>query len=121
MELILKGEPRSTNHVWKHSCSRGFLHSYMTPEGKALKESYQWQARSQFHGKPLSCPLVVTVAIYRSTRRKLDIDNAGLKLLFDAMNGLVWEDDVQIEEMTVMKRFDKENPRIELSVTPLNG
>lgn len=40
MTLTLLGEPRSTNHVWKHACIRGFLHSYMTKEGKALKESY---------------------------------------------------------------------------------
>lgn len=117
MTLTLLGEPRSTNHVWKHSCSRGFLHSYMTPEGKALKESYQWQARAQYHDRPLSCPLSITVAVYCSTRRKLDIDNAGLKLLFDAMNGLVWEDDCQIEEMTVVKRFDRRNPRVELEIS----
>lgn len=35
------------------------------------------------------------------------------------MNGLVWEDDVQIEEMTVIKTYDKTNPRIELSISPL--
>lgn len=80
----------------------------MTPEGKALKESYQWQAQSQYHGKPLSCPLSISVTVFRSNKRKLDTDNAGLKLLFDAMNGLAWEDNVQIEEMTVRNTYDKE-------------
>jgi Holliday junction resolvase RusA-like endonuclease len=118
MTLTLVGEPRSTNHVWKHSCVRGFLHSYMTPEGKALKESYQWQARSQYLGPILKGALFVTVTLYHGTRRRQDIDNYS-KVLLDALTGTVWEDDSQVEELMVRRSYDKQNPRIELSVTEL--
>lgn len=119
MTLTLLGEPRSTGHIYRYACRGRHPAMYMTKAGKTLKESYQWQARDQYQGRPLSCPLSISVAIFPSTRRRFDIDNAGLKLLFDAMNGLVWEDDVQIEEMIVMKRYDKDNPRIELTVNKL--
>src|SRR5689334_17492242 len=114
MTLTLLGEPRSTNHVWKHSCQRGFLHSYMTPDGRTLKESYQWQARSQYREAPLKGPLTIAVTLFHGTRRKHDIDNYS-KVVLDALTGVVWVDDSQIEEMTVRRGYDKENPRIEIT------
>ena len=88
---------------------------YMTQAGKALKEDYQWQARSQFHGAPLSCPLAIVVTIYFPTRRRADWDNFH-KLSMDALSGIVWEDDCQIEDARVLKRYDKANPRIEIAI-----
>tara|TARA_R100000365_G_C2726532_1_gene57730 strand:- start:594 stop:917 length:324 start_codon:yes stop_codon:yes gene_type:complete len=91
---------------------------YMTAAGKALKEDYQWQARSQFHGEPLSVPLAIEVTIYFPTKRRSDWDNFH-KLSMDALSGIVWEDDSQIEDARVLKRYDKYKPRIEITITPL--
>lgn len=91
---------------------------YMTSAGKALKEDYQWQALGQFHGEPLSCPLSIVVTIYFPTRRRADWDNFH-KLSMDALSGIVWEDDSQIEEARVLKRYDKENPRIEIAIAAI--
>jgi len=88
---------------------------YMTAAGKALKEAYQWEARGQFHGAPLSTPLSVTVRLFYATKRKADWDNAH-KLWQDALSGIVWEDDSQIVEAHVFKGYDKERPRIELEI-----
>jgi len=37
----------------------------------------------------------------------------------DALTGIVWEDDSQIVEALVKKRYDKENPRIEIVINTL--
>lgn len=60
-------------------------------------------------------PLVVAVTLFHGTRRTVDIDNYG-KVLLDALTGIVWVDDSQIEEMTVRRGYDKERPRVEISI-----
>jgi Holliday junction resolvase RusA-like endonuclease len=43
---------------------------YMTPEGNALKEAYQWEARAQWKGKPLEGDVELKIALYFGTKRK---------------------------------------------------
>lgn len=87
----------------------------MSAEGKAIKEDYQWQAKSQWKGELLSEPFEIAVRLYHKTKRKQDIDNF-CKLLFDACNRIVWEDDNLIEKMTISKHHDPERPRIEVDI-----
>jgi Holliday junction resolvase RusA-like endonuclease len=88
----------------------------MSKEGKAIKESYQWQAKSQYGSKhPLKGPIIASVRLYHGTKRKTDIDNFG-KLLFDSLTGIVYEDDSQIMQATYAKDYDKSNPRIEIEI-----
>lgn len=89
----------------------------MTAEGKALKAAYQLQAQSQWRGEPLTGPLSLEVTLYFGTRRKGDIDNFN-KLVLDALTGIVWEDDSQIEELRLRKAYDKERPRVEVEIGP---
>jgi len=49
LELTLKGSPQSTNNIYRSVGHR----VYMTAKGKALKEDYQWQLKSQYKGKLL--------------------------------------------------------------------
>ena len=92
----------------------------MSADGKALKEDYQWQARAQFHRRPLQGALAVSVILYFGTRRKSDIDNFN-KLVLDALTGIVWNDDSQIEELRLLKRYDKARPRIEVTIRPYDN
>ncbi|MEO9623821.1 MULTISPECIES: RusA family crossover junction endodeoxyribonuclease [Alphaproteobacteria] len=119
MTITLLGEPRSTSHIYKYTCRSGFAQGYMSEEGKALKEDYQWQARSQFHGEPLGGPLSVSLTLYHRTKRKADIDNFN-KLVLDALTEIVWEDDHQIERLIVERAYDKERPRTELLIKPVH-
>jgi len=91
----------------------------MSKQGKYLKESYQWQAKSQWHAKPLTRGLKLTLRAYFGTKRTQDIDNFN-KLVLDALTGIVWEDDSQILELHIYKDYDKQNPRIELEVAQLS-
>ena len=111
MTITLTGEPRSTNNIYRHG--RGI--SYMTKEGKALKTSYQWEAKAQWRGKPRSDELEVWITLFFGTKRKSDWDNFH-KLSMDALTGIVWEDDSQIIYAHVEKQYDKRNPRIEIEI-----
>ncbi|WP_423066049.1 RusA family crossover junction endodeoxyribonuclease [Devosia sp. CN2-171] len=118
MKVTLKGEPKSTNHIYKYACRGSFPCMYMSADGKALKKEYQWQVKTQFRGEPLKGPLSITVTIYLPTKRRSDWDNFH-KLSMDALSGIVWEDDSQKQDARVLKSYDKENPRIEIEVREL--
>lgn len=114
-KIVLLGEPKSTNNIYKSTCRGRFASVYMSKEGKDLKESYTLQAINQFKKKPHECELEVTVNLYHGTHRRSDIDNFN-KILFDSLTGLVWVDDSQIVVLTTRKHYDKNNPRIEIEI-----
>lgn len=116
-KITLLGEPKSTQHIYKIAC-RPYPSIYMTPEGKAIKEDYAWQAKSQWKLPMLAEPFGIRVYFFHGTKRKQDIDNYS-KLMLDACSRIVWEDDNLIHEMHSFKRYDKENPRIELELFEL--
>lgn len=49
---------------------------------------------------------------------KCDADNC-LKAICDALNGIAWNDDVQVTDIHMRKRFSN-TPRVEVIVTPLS-
>jgi Holliday junction resolvase RusA-like endonuclease len=119
MNITLLGEPKSTQHIYKMSCVGGFARMYMSSEGKALKESYQWQAKSQHSGPPFEGPVSVSIVLYFQTKRQGDWDNFH-KISMDALTGIVWVDDKQIKSARVTMSYDKKNPRIEIEVSRLS-
>lgn len=115
MLITLAGEPKSTQHIYKFRCAGRIPMMYMDKDGKAIKESYQWQAKSQWKIKPIKDALNVKIDLFFANKRNHDIDNYN-KILLDALSGIVWEDDGQIQSMYVTKYYDKENPRIEITI-----
>ena len=115
LKLILTGSPRSTNTLYKTMCRGNFPTHFMSKEGKALKTDYSWQAKSQYHGKPIKGEIKMEVDLYLGTKRKQDIDNFN-KILYDSLTGILFEDDSQIIEVLTRKLYDKDNPRIELFI-----
>lgn len=113
--IILKGEPKSTNHIYKSVCRGRFASVYMSQQGKDLKESYQWQVKSQWKKQPIKTDIDLRVELFFGVNRKHDIDNYN-KILLDSMSGIVFEDDSQIQSLLIIKNFDKKNPRIEIEV-----
>lgn len=109
--IILEGNPISTSHVY-HQTGKV---RYMTAKSKALKADYQWQAKSQWEKPILTQKLSITVDLFFKNKLIRDWDNWH-KLSMDALTGIVWEDDSQIEEATVRKHLDKERPRIEIRI-----
>lgn len=116
--IILKGQPRSTQTCYKYACRGSFPTMYMDKKARDLKEDYKWQAKQQWKGKLLKDDISIIVELYFGTKRKVDWDNFH-KLSMDALEGVVFENDSQIQQAIVRKHYDKENPRIEVTVNIL--
>lgn len=116
MRFVFKTLPPSINHLYGRT-ARGV---YMRPEAATAKEEIGWEARAQYRGAPLSGELKVSLSLYWPDRRKHDIDN-GLKFLLDALSGILWVDDGQVVDLQVTKHYDRENPRLELSVDAITA
>ena len=109
--IIFKGNALSTNNIYRfHQYTM-----YMTKAGSAIKERYQWDAKSQWKKEIMYGRIEMYAKLYFGDKRKRDIDNYN-KLLLDSMSGIVYIDDKQIEKLTVEKLYDKENPRIEVEI-----
>lgn len=109
--ITLLGNPLSTQNIYlQHGRIR-----FMKKAAKELKESYQWQAKSQWKKKILESDLAIQIAIYFGDKRKRDWDNFH-KLTMDALTGIVWIDDHQIKKAEIKLFYDKKNPRTEISI-----
>jgi Holliday junction resolvase RusA-like endonuclease len=113
-EFTLKGNPKSTQRIYRFTCRGNFPSMYMTAEGKQIKETYQWELKSQ-KAKLFKGDISLSMEIFFNTKGKHDIDNFN-KLILDAGTGILWEDDNQIVSLNITKYYDKENPRIDLVV-----
>ena len=109
--IILEGSPISTQHLYKN---HGHIR-FMTKEAKELKESYQWQAKTQWKKPIIKGDVRVEIKLFFKDKRRRDWDNWH-KVSCDALTGIVWEDDCQIQEAKVTKHIDEKRPRIEIEV-----
>lgn len=111
IRIQFKDTPPSTQHIYRHSGT----HSYMTQEGVNCKETYQWEIRAQYKGKPLLDPISVVIELCFKDKRKRDVDNFN-KLILDAGSGLLWKDDSQIHELIIRKTIDKKKSGVSLCI-----
>lgn len=109
--IILKTKPIPVNQ--KYGVFRGRM--LLQKKYRDTKEAIAWEMKSQTKEPPLSEDVCLNVLIYLGSRRKVDID-AFLKILLDAGEGVLWENDNLINELHVFKEIDIDNPRVELSV-----
>jgi len=129
-EPTAKGRPRFFR--------RGsFVGTYTPPKTEAAEDNFRSQSLKYKPEKPLAGALKISVKVYRSIPHSLskkrmwlaekgiirpitrpDGDNY-LKLCCDALNGIFWQDDAQIIDMSVEKYFS-ERPRIEVRLTTDN-
>lgn len=115
MKIILNGNPLSTQHIYRYTCIGKFARLYMIKEGKELKELYQLEAQNQYKGKVMSVNCDMEIILFFKDKRRRDVDNYS-KLVLDALEGVVYEDDRQIQKLTIKKDYSAENPRIEIEI-----
>ena len=113
MKIILTGNPLSTQSIYKYTCAGKFPRLYMTRQGKALKEQYQLEARNQYKKRPTSLNVEMIIVLFFKDKRKRDVDNYN-KLVLDSLEGIVYQDDSQIQTLGIKKDYSKDNPRIEI-------
>lgn len=120
MEIILEGNPLSTQHIYGIDCRGKFPRRYLIAKAKTRKVQYQWEAKSQWKGKMLEGLLVVDIKLYFKDKRKHDWDNYH-KLSMDSLEGIVYKSDNQIDDSRVRRFLDKENPRIEININEIKN
>lgn len=102
--------PPSTNVYWRVFRGRAVL--------SAEAKKYKATVKVLLAKHPiLSGPVALTAYVYRP-QRSGDLDNR-LKVLGDALNGVIWADDKQVVEIHAYRHDDKANPRVEIEVTAL--
>ena len=133
IEFTIPGQPVGKGRP-KFARKGGFVRAY-TPEKTASYENLvAMAAHDAMKGKSLILGAAdVTVRMYVSvpsswSKKKIiaalageirpitkpDMDNV-VKGIFDAMNGIVWKDDSQVTDCSVIKRY-AETPRAEVTV-----
>jgi len=90
-------------------------HTY-TPRRTLEAERGVREAASLAGVRPRRGPVMLSVVFYRSTRRRVDLDNL-VKLVQDALNGYAWEDDSQIEALSARKVLGWASPCTEIEIT----
>lgn len=89
------------------------------PEYRAAKEAAEWVIKGQWRNEKLRGGLVLVARCFFPDNRRRDAGNYR-KLCTDAMSGICYDDDAQLESETWQKAgIDKTNPRVEISITPL--
>lgn len=128
MKIVIKEEPMSQLRP-RINGNR----MYDVPKVSSYKKMVSWEAKSQYKGKLLTDPLVVEMKFYRSIQKKgsiktkqdkrdgiirptsvPDVSNY-VKLIEDALNGVVYKDDSQIVRL-VAEKYYSDNPRTEVSI-----
>ena len=104
--------PPTVNHMYRRA--RG--HLALTPEALAFRHAVRTIAMVQ-DVRPVTGPVAVFVDVYRP-RRRGDLDNI-LKAILDALNGVAYRDDEQVEQINAQRYDDKRAPRVEVSVVAL--
>ena len=99
------------NVYWRKVRNRMIL----SDAGRAYK-TLVWAEGKRRKITPLRGPIAVTVRWYRS-RKAGDLDNR-LKALFDALEDVAFTNDNQVTEIHAYRADDKQNPRVEITLTP---
>lgn len=134
MKFLLTGDPQSQTRHRHFRKGRQIL--VFDPKGsdkKKLKEHILFQMLAKAYSRLSNCAIYVKVSVHTappsswSRKRRIeaegqpkvtkpDIDNI-VKLYFDVMNGIVYDDDRQISIVRAAK-FYSSNPRVEITITP---
>lgn len=107
--------PPSANRYWR---SNGAGRVYKSEEARNYIDDVYFQASRQ-KVRRLGGTVCVALHLYRPSRRG-DLDNR-LKVMLDALQGIAYENDSQIEELHVFRHLDRKRPRVELQIWEING
>ena len=104
--------PPSANRYWRVWNNR----IVVTDEARAYKDEIALLLRSCI---PLEGDVSVNFTVFRPAHRG-DLDNYN-KIMFDALQGLVYYNDNQIVEIHSYRKDDKVNPRVEILISRPEG
>lgn len=120
-ELVLAGEPTP-----KQRARVGKGHGYTPAKTKAAEDQIGWIMRHSHPGLAVDDDhfFAVELEFYFGTWRRKDYDNC-VKLVLDALNGVVWQDDSQVisSQIKVVRgaEFPRTVLRIDYTTMPVDG
>jgi len=88
---------------------------YMNKKGKEFKTALYRAAKKQYNGDVLTTPIKMFVRCEYKYKYGKDVDNS-LKLILDALQGVVYEDDNQVEKLLVEKQEGCEEDKIIIKI-----
>ena len=103
--------PPSLNHYWRRVGAR----TLVSAEGRAYRERCHLVALAQ-RARPLDGEVAVRAVVYMA-RLGCDLDNRA-KVLLDALSGAAWHDDAQVADLHLIRRLDRDDPRVEVEILP---
>lgn len=109
--ITLYTKPVPLNALYRCVRSRNII----SKRGREAKSALATEIALKWKYELLKGSVSVSIILYFGDKRKRDID-AYLKILLDGMEGIVYENDVQINELHVYKEYDKKNPRVDIYV-----
>ena len=121
LEFSIPNNPISVNNYLKNT-QHG--RRFMPPKTKEYVEVVQTISKKHLllnlstieqAQLPTSKPLTMSLTYYFSDKRRRDIDNYS-KCILDALQTIIYNDDNQIQHLTLSKCIDKENPRTEVTI-----
>jgi crossover junction endodeoxyribonuclease RusA len=104
--------PPSANRYWRVWNNR----IVVTDEARAYKQEIALLLRACI---PLEGDVSVNFTVFRPAKRG-DLDNYN-KIMFDALQGLCYYNDNQIVEIHSYRKYDKDNPRVEILISRPEG
>lgn len=115
VEFTIFGEPASKANSRRLVHCRGRMISIKSQ--KALDYVKQFIEQCPKLETLMEGPLCVEITVYYKTRRP-DLDES---VILDAMQGLIYGNDRQVEEKHVFRRLDKEQPRSHIRVSSIQS
>lgn len=114
--VVPKHRPRFTGgYAYTDSRTRKYEQHVRVCAMQALEkwrgDHRRWNAAKRF---------ILSISVYMPDKRKRDLDNC-LKSISDALNGLLYDDDSQLDEIYAARFLDKEKPRVDVRIATLVG
>jgi crossover junction endodeoxyribonuclease RusA len=110
MMLVLPYPP-SSNRYWRNFRGR----MVKSDDARTYQTAVRWQCEAMCIA-PHTGPVALTMTFYRPAKRG-DLSNR-VKVAEDALQGYLYNDDKQVVELHCYQRDDKQNPRVEVEVSP---
>lgn len=105
--------PPSANRYWRSIVIAGSVRVLVSSEAREYKRRCAAIAGVACQS-PMDGPLGMSLAVFRPMRRG-DLSNR-IKVVEDAMQGIVFHDDNQVVRIEAQRHDDKGNPRVEVVV-----
>lgn len=111
IKLKLTVMPPSVNTMWINK-PKG---RYKSKRGKEFEKEALYEIKRQYKGKLLTGRLKMNLRLFFKGKTKRDIDNYN-KGILDALTGIIYADDEQIEELNILKKTDNPENKIEIEI-----